>query len=461
MALAVSVAQRTATAALSGDDWLVESASGTWTRKSGGASRFYGTGLTNGSGPGSAVPPSPGTAPYYAGSNAFNTGLGVNPMTWTGGTPTASGSVKGGRYFYGNSVALSGMTTYIAVAGGTTEQIKVFTSRGDSASGSFVCTATWYSGDSGSSSANVTFTGDATFTIDAAPAVNSVLQINLNGVDNGYNVSNSFQTTAQSGGVTGTVALVEGADVLAAAGSVRTTGSGALAEGADTFAAAGAVITSGAVAAVEGADQAAATGSVRTTGALAAVEGTDTLAAAGAVATLGALAVTEGADTFVASGASGVSGSAAVVEAADALAAAGTVRNVGAVTLAEAADTLAAAGVVRVVGTLAVVEGADVLLASGASGVTGAMAVTEGADQVAASGTIRNAGAVALVEGADVLLAAGSAAVLGALAAVEGPDVIAIIAGATQMPTDRVFALPAEVRQWSATTENRYWIAHG
>lgn len=95
--------------------------------------------------------------------------------------------------------------------------------------------------------------------------------------------------TAAPSGSTGTLAVTEGEDSLAAAGAVSITGTLASTEGADTAAASGTA------------------GSAGVSGTLASTEGSDTLAASGTAALAaitGTLARTEGADTLAAAGTS-------------------------------------------------------------------------------------------------------------------------------------------------------------
>jgi hypothetical protein len=130
----------------------------------------------------------------------------------------------------------------------------------------------------------------------------------------------------------------------------------------------------GTLAVTEGADIAAIAGTAyaSVTGTVAVTEGADVLVAAGNAqppGTAGDLNVTEGADTLAASGGHGVAGTIAVAEGADSLVASGTHGSGGSLAVTESPDTLAAAGAVLVVGTADITEEPDTLEASSQTGV--------------------------------------------------------------------------------------------
>lgn len=83
---------------------------------------------------------------------------------------------------------------------------------------------------------------------------------------------------------------------------------------------------------------------VAITGSLAVTEANDTIAAAGTVAIVGSLAKTEANDTVVAAGIVPIDGDLAVAEANDTISAAGTVPNLGSLVVTEANDTISATG---------------------------------------------------------------------------------------------------------------------
>jgi hypothetical protein len=109
------------------------------------------------------------------------------------------------------------------------------------------------------------------------------------------------------------------------------------------------------------------------TGTLAVTEANDTIAAVGRVAVGGTLAVTEQADTIAAAGAVRVAGTLASTEQPDTLAATGTVTSPGAITgtlsAFQAVQTLIATGQIRVNGGLNVSQAAQTLAATGIVGI--------------------------------------------------------------------------------------------
>jgi hypothetical protein len=116
----------------------------------------------------------------------------------------------------------------------------------------------------------------------------------------------------------------------------------------------------------------AGTGLSAITGTLAVTEANDTIAAVGRVAVGGTLAVTEQADTIAAAGAVRVAGTLASTEQPDTLAATGTVAALGAITgtlsAFQAVQTLIATGQIRVNGGLNVTQAAQTLAATGIVG---------------------------------------------------------------------------------------------
>ena len=177
MAISAAWAARSANATISGDDWFVISASGVRTTNSGGGALF---GTLN-----------------YASSNAFSTSFGTYTVGWSGGTPTASGTVKGGQYFYSSG----GLGCYLTIAvPATAVQIKVYTTLAGSTTSAFVCTATLSAGASGSASALHTSMGDGLITIDVTAGASATLTIALDASDGGYNCLQGMSIAAAGGG---------------------------------------------------------------------------------------------------------------------------------------------------------------------------------------------------------------------------------------------------------------------
>jgi hypothetical protein len=225
--------------------------------------------------------------------------------------------------------------------------------------------------------------------------------------------------------VTGTVALTEAGDALASAGST-VTGTIALTEAGDAAAVSGAVVDfTGTVSVTEAGDVLAASGS-STTGTIAVTEAADALSATGsAVDFIGTASLTEADDTCSATGsftASGVTGSAALTEASDTSSATGVVIATGTASLAEAGDTLAASGTQSTTGSAALTETGDTTAATGSS-VTGSIALVE-TDSLSATGARGAAGTVPLVEAGDALAASGARGAAGSIAVTETGDVL-------------------------------------
>lgn len=157
---------------------------------------------------------------------------------------------------------------------------------------------------------------------------------------------------ASGGGITGSVALLEVRDTIAAAGTILISGSGAMAEAKDAL---------------------TASGAVRVTGTAALAETRDSLAASGTVSTVisGSVALTELRDALSGSGHVLVSGEGALSEARDGLAGSGAVLVRAAAALVETQDRLAAAGTVTlpaITGSVALQELPDALKGQGTTG---------------------------------------------------------------------------------------------
>jgi len=106
---------------------------------------------------------------------------------------------------------------------------------------------------------------------------------------------------------------------------------------------------------------------IAVTGTSAVTEANDVMAASGVVTVSGTLAVTEAADTMAASGVVVVTGTQAVTEADDAMSANGAVGDVitGSMAAVEADDSISASGALSVTGSMAVIEVGDAMAASG------------------------------------------------------------------------------------------------
>ena len=192
------------------------------------------------------------------------------------------------------------------------------------------------------------------------------------GTDTGSGLSNFTPWDTNSSPVTGSVAVTEAQDTLAATGKVLVSGHVAVTEAQDSFAATGTVLVSGHVAVTEAQDNFAATGKVLVSGHVAVTEAQDNFAATGKVLVSGQIAVTETQDSLAASASVFTGGSAALQEIQDALAATGTVLVSGAAVLQEIQDSLAAQGTAAqptLTGSIAITEAQDNFAAIGNNGL--------------------------------------------------------------------------------------------
>lgn len=130
-----------------------------------------------------------------------------------------------------------------------------------------------------------------------------------------------------AGGTSGSGAITELADVVAASGSTKDTGSGAITEASDTVAATGGVTDTGSGAIAEAHDTVAGTGSVGSTptGSGTIAESADVVAGTGSTKDAGSGTIAESADVIAGSGSVGTSGSGGIAENHDTVAGAGLI----------------------------------------------------------------------------------------------------------------------------------------
>ncbi len=228
-------------------------------------------------------------------------------------------------------------------------------------------------------------------------------------------------------------------------------GSAAITEAADTIAAVGALIVAGTAAANEAADVVTGVGAEGVTGTAAVAEASDIVAATGAQAVAGTAAVSEAADAVSATGAESVAGSAAISESADAVSATGSAGGGGVAAIVEPADAVSASGGQSVTGSGTVTEAADVVSATGAQAVAGTAAVAESIDQVAGAGAQGVSGTAAIVESPDSVIATGTA---GSPAVLVGDPAYVVGLG------PRSFTVRLASRRFAATLGPRSFTVH-
>lgn len=209
------------------------------------------------------------------------------------------------------------------------------------------------------------------------------------------------------GGVSGTIAITEGADTVAASGTTTILGTIAITNAGDTVAASGTTTILGTIAITETADTVAANGTTTVTGTISITENADTVAASGSVG-------------------SAVDGTVAIQESPDTVAASGTTTILGTITITEGLDVVAASGTTEIQGTITITEGADTVVANGSVGsaVSGTVSITENADTVAASGTTTIVGTITITENQDAVAAQGTTTIVGTITVQENQDTV-------------------------------------
>jgi hypothetical protein len=277
------------------------------------------------------------------------------------------------------------------------------------------------------------------------------------------NVTEANDTLAASGtfdspGVTGTIAVTEDDDTLTASGTFvppPITGTLSVTETDDTLSASGTFVPGG------------------VTGSISVTEADDTLTASGTFVPAeitGTLSVTEADDTLTASGTvttGGVAGSISVTEQDDTLVATGTFvppTITGSLSVTEADDTLSATGEHipgPINGSINVVEVDDVLTASGSvtvPSVSGSISITEADDTLAGVGTFdagSSSGSISVTEDDDTLAASGTygpGSRTGTIAYTEEDDTL--VALETTVPAVDVFILVGPTRVLSPVAVN-------
>lgn len=281
-------------------------------------------------------------------------------ITWTGGTPTGSGSSFDVVYDNASGAGAEISTPPIPV-GLATRTIYLPITHYDGQT--IRCTATLSDGSVSPTSVDLAGStpngsdSNGLFTVDVAAGSDGqtvVLKVSLVAAYSGDAIVGipaiGWKLAAVSGN-TGTLAWTEADDAMAASGAVGSAGSLAWTEADDVM---------------------AATGTIRTAGAIVYTEANDTMAAAGGVANTGTTAWTEANDINAASGtadgsATSNTGTIAWTEEDDVTAATGGVSSSGAAAWTEANDTMAATGG-GAGGSLAWAEADDTMSASGTAG---------------------------------------------------------------------------------------------
>lgn len=247
-------------------------------------------------------------------------------------------------------------------------------------------------------------------------------------------ITEAVDTVAASGDIpiSGDGAVTESADMAAGTGDIPISGDGAVAELADAVSGSGTVedqAITGDGAVVEASDTVAGTGDVPISGASAVAEVVDAVAGLGDIPISSTGAITEGPDTLAAVGDIPISGSGATTEAVDLVAGVasfgGETSGDGAVS--EAADAVAGLGTVPISSSAAITETADTTTGLGNIPVSSSAAITELADTVAGTGDLASGGATgdaAITESADTITGVGGVAITGSGSITEANDVV-------------------------------------
>jgi len=175
--------------------------------------------------------------------------------------------------------------------------------------------------------------------------------------------------------------------------------------------------------ATQGADSVAATGTVAIAGAGAVTQGADSVSAVININTLGTASVTQGADTVSSAFTLSTPANLSVTQGADTTASAGTVLISSTITTFSrlvgvsgyAVSSGAVSGEYDQTVSGSVIQGADTISATAAVALTGGAALTQGADTLAATGTVLIAATANLTQGAQSTASAATLTVRRAL----------------------------------------------
>jgi hypothetical protein len=305
-------------------------------------------------------------------------------------------------------------------------------------------------------------TGTTVVTTDPPPGFDWT--ITTSAVTGTLAVTQENQTLAATGqtGPVGTLAVTQANETLAATGTAvppPITGTLAVTQANETLAASGKTGPTGTLAQTQAHQTLAAAGTFTPpaiTGTLAQTQAHQTLAATGTVTAppvTGTLAVTQAHQTLAGSGKFGPVGTLAQTQAHQTLAAAGTVTAppTGTLAVTQAHQTLAAAGTVTapaVTGTLAVTQANETLAGTGVVRVQGTLAQTQANQTLAASGKTGPAGTLAVTQAHQTLVAAGTHApqVTGSLAVTQAPQSLSAtgFVGEFATPAERTLVIEAE-----------------
>lgn len=214
---------------------------------------------------------------------------------------------------------------------------------------------------------------------------------------------------------TGSAALTQANQALAATGSETFTGSSAITQAGQTLAASGTVGSglSGSAALTQANQALAASGTEQFSGSSALTQANQALAASGTERFTGSSALTQSNQALAASGTERFTGSAPIAQANQALSATGTERFSGSAAITQAAQVLAATGTNGFTGTATLIQSGNSLSASAALIFSGTAGLTQAPAQVSSTGALRFSASASLTQAPQVLAAAGAAQFIG------------------------------------------------
>jgi hypothetical protein len=313
-------------------DWIVYPQVTTPTRKSGAGSTI-GAATTIG-----AVT----FATFNYGNSAF---------TWTGGTPTASGTaVLGGIYTNPTSASAVGQGIQFTLPADTTSRTVVIYWGANSCAPQLVATlsdgsATALTLTPTATGANIDVYYSATITYAANSAGQTLtIAATVKTLQSGGNIFiGAAKYLASASSATGSAASTQAANTTNGAGGVSVSGSAASSQ-SNATSAAGGVLVSSAAASAQAANNASASGSVSASGAAASTQAQNTTSVAGGALVSGSAASTQAANTSSAAGAVTLSGAIVGNQAPNVNAATGAIALTGAASATQSPNTATASG---------------------------------------------------------------------------------------------------------------------
>ena len=274
-----------------------------------------------------------------------------------------------------------------------------------------------------SSAVSISALSGALYLVASATNANDSLTANFDGafigvVPTGFTRWDGSASGAATG-ITGTLAVTELSDSLAATGAVVSppiTATLTVAQAPQTLSAHGGDLVAGSVNVTQAPQTLAATGGVVVRGTLVATQTSHTVSAGASVVVRGTLGATQSNQAISANASviSGISGTLNVAQAAQALSGHGTVAIGAALSIGQAAQTLSAKGWTTGLGQLNVFQGAQTLSAHGTvafPAITATLAQTQAPQTLSASAGDVTGGSLHVVQAPQVIAASAASSV--------------------------------------------------